>query len=483
MSHSNLEATSELIGAQTSASINAKRRRLVLAATIGNVLEWYDFLVYGLLALTIAKLFFPAESELASLLLSMASFGVGLAMRPVGAIVLGIYADRVGRKAALSLTIFIMALGTGLIAVAPTYERIGVWAPILIVFARLLQGFSCGGEPGGAIALLVESASPRHRGLYASWQAASPAAGFLLGALTTLAVTLMMSPAEIESGGWRWPFVFGLLIAPVGLYIRSELDEPELFLKARDASQGGATADTLRWEGQPMLIGLGVSVLFFVSAYLLLVYMPIFAVKQLELPFSAALLASVVAASVVFVFTPIAAAISDRIGRKPMLELASLGYLLLAYPAFVLITTRPSVVVLTCVQSAFGLLLAMYGGPVMSVLAELFPTRLRATAVAVVYNVAAAAIGGFAPFIVTWLIAATGDPRAPAFYLIVAAVSAAPRYFGCGIGMTNRCVGEVSSLTDLLPQRPSLRDRRCRLLQHVAHRRRSSLSNAAIIIT
>ena len=419
MNSSDLVTTAELIAAPT--SIDAKGRRVILGATIGNILEWYDFLVYGLLTLTIAKLFFPAESELGSLLLSMASFGIGLAMRPVGAIVLGLYADRVGRKSALSLAIFIMAVGTGLIAIAPTYESIGIWAPLLIVFARLLQGLSCGGEPGGAIALLIESAPAGRRGLYASWQAASPAGGFLLGALVTLAITSFMSPAQLEAGGWRWVFAFGLVIAPVGLYIRSQLDEPELFLKARNKPVEVAAADAFRREGQPLLMGVGISVLFFVGAYLLLVYMPVFAVKQLELPMSAALVASIVAASVTFVCTPIAAAISDRIGRKRMLQPAALAYLLLAYPAFAALTAWPSLAVLMFVQSVFGLLLAIYGGPLMAVLAELFPTRMRATAVAFVYNLAAAGMGGFAPFIVTWLIAATGDPRAPAFYIIASA--------------------------------------------------------------
>ncbi len=179
-------AKAQLIDAPASDAIRARRFRVVLAATIGNTLEWYDFLVYALLAVTIAKLFFPAGSELNSLLLSMATFGIGLVTRPVGAVVLGMYADRVGRKAALSLAIFIMALGTGLIAIAPTYEAIGIWAPLLIVFARLLQGFSCGGELGGAIALLVENAPERRRGLHASWQAASQSAGFLLGAVVTV---------------------------------------------------------------------------------------------------------------------------------------------------------------------------------------------------------------------------------------------------------------------------------------------------------
>jgi MFS transporter, MHS family, proline/betaine transporter len=419
MSHSALSANAELIAAPIAESISAKRRRIVLAATIGNTLEWYDFLVYGLLAVTIAKLFFPTGSELSSLLLSMATLGVGLVMRPVGAIVLGIYADRVGRRAALSWSIVIMALGTGLIAVAPTYETIGIYAPVLIVSARLLQGFSCGGEMGGAIAFLAENAPAGRRGLYASWQAASQAAGFLLAASVTMAMTLLMTPAQIEAGGWRWPFVLGLLIAPVGFYIRSKLDEPELFLKARDEARQAA-GDTLQREGQPALTALGVTVLFTVSAYVLFVYMPTFALRQLQLPFSGALQATVVASCLIVVCTPIAGAISDRIGRKPMLQLATLGYLLLTYPAFAMIIAWPSIALLAVVQSGFAVLMSIYGGPVVSVLAELFPTRLRSTAVAVAYNLVAV-VGGFAPAVITWLIAATGDPRAPAFYVIGAA--------------------------------------------------------------
>lgn len=410
-------AKAELIDAPAASAIRARRFRVVLAATIGNTLEWYDFLVYALLAVTIARLFFPAGNELNSLLLSMATFGIGLVTRPVGAVVLGIYADRVGRKAALSLAILMMALGTGLIAIAPTYEVIGIWAPLLIVFARLLQGFSCGGELGGAIALLVENAPERRRGLHASWQAASQSAGFLLGALVTLAVTLTMTPAQLESGGWRWPFVFGLLIAPVGLYIRSQLQEPELFLKARKAARSSAMADTLRQEGRLAFLALGVSVLYVVSAYVLFVYMPTFAVRQLHLSFTSALLAAIAAASLNLLCTPLAAAVSDRVGRKPMLQLATVAYLLLTYPAFALLTARPNAAVFTVVQLGFAALMALYGGPVVAVLAELFSTRVRSTAIAVAYNLVAM-LGGFAPFVVTWLIAATGNPRAPAFYVI-----------------------------------------------------------------
>jgi MHS family proline/betaine transporter-like MFS transporter len=198
------------------APLSAARRRVVLAATIGNTLEWYDFLIYGFLAVTIAKLFFPTENELTSLLLSVGTFGAAAVVRPIAGVILGIYADRVGRKAALTLTIFAMGLGTGLIVFAPTYASIGICAPVLMVSARLLQGFACGGELGGATAILVENAPDHSRGLYASWQTASQAVGVLLGAMVTMLVSLSMTQAQLEAWGWRLPFAFGLLIVPIG---------------------------------------------------------------------------------------------------------------------------------------------------------------------------------------------------------------------------------------------------------------------------
>ncbi len=417
-----LVARTEPIAAPAPTSSGAIRRRMVLAATIGNTLEWYDFLAYSFLSLTIAKLFFPTGDELSSVLLAVATFGIGLVMRPVGGLLLGIYADRVGRKAALTLTIFIMALGTGLIAVAPTYATIGIWAPLLVVISRLLQGFSCGGELGGATAILVESAPEGRRGLYASWQLTSQAAGFLLGAAVTMAVSLSMTSAQLEAGGWRLPFLLGLLIAPVGLYIRSKLDEPELFLKARQAVPAFSYSNALMSHGRSLLAGIGVAVLFVVSAYILFLYMPTYAVRQLQLPFSQALLASTLAGCVLLVCSPIFAAISDRLGRKPLLVAAALTLALLTYPAFMLLAAQPSLPRLAVVQSCFAVLMAMYSSPAISVLAELFPTPLRSTAVALTYNLTVAVVGGTAQIIVTWLIAATGTPLAPAFYVIGAAL-------------------------------------------------------------
>jgi MFS transporter, MHS family, proline/betaine transporter len=425
-----LTADAAPIRAANVSSNGAVRRRVVLAATIGNILEWYDFLVYGFLSVTIGKLFFPTGSELSSLLLSVATFGVGFVMRPIGAVVLGIYSDRVGRKAALTLTIFIMALGTGLIALTPTYASIGIWAPLLIAISRLLQGFSCGGELGGATAILAENAPEGRRGLYASWQTASQAAGLLLGALVTMLVSLSLTPGQLEAGGWRWPFAIGLLILPVGLYVRSKLDEPELFLRARGEATVLSFTEALRDQRWPMLTGVGVAVLYIACAYVLFVYMPTFAVRQMGLPLSQALIATVVAGGVVLLLSPPMAAISDRCGRRPLLLVSALAFALLTYPAFALISIQPSLAKLTAVQSGFAFLMAMYAGPAISVYSELFPTPVRSTAVSLVYNLTATVVGGFAPFIVTWLIAATGNPLAPALYVVSAAVISAAAILG-----------------------------------------------------
>jgi MHS family proline/betaine transporter-like MFS transporter len=246
------------------APLSAARRRVVLAATIGNTLEWYDFLIYGFLAVTIAKLFFPTENELTSLLLSVGTFGAAAVVRP--GVILGIYADRVGRKAALTLTIFAMGLGTGLIVFAPTYASIGICAPVLMVSARLLQGFACGGELGGATAILVENAPDHSRGLYASWQTASQAVGVLLGAMVTMLVSLSMTQAQLEAWGWRLPFAFGLLIVPIGFYIRSKLKEPDAYLKARTETPILSFMGMLLGERRSLLTAIGVAVLYLACA-------------------------------------------------------------------------------------------------------------------------------------------------------------------------------------------------------------------------
>jgi MHS family proline/betaine transporter-like MFS transporter len=251
--------------------------------------------------------------------------------------------------------------------------------------------------------------------------ASSQQIGFVLAAFIVMVINLSMTPAQIEAGGWRLPFVFGLVIVPVAIYVRFKLEDPEVFLKKRNEPIAASAATTLGREGRPLLLAFGILVLYVVSGNVHFVYMPTFAVQKLGLPSAGALFATVVTTCVSIVGTPLVAALSDRVGRKPILLLATLSYLLLTYPMFAIITTWPSVTLLTIVQSGLGFLNALYAGPLMSALAELFRTSVRATAVALAYSLTTI-IGGFSPAFATWLVAATGDARAPALIVIAAAI-------------------------------------------------------------
>lgn len=404
----------------------ATRRRAIIAATIGNGLEWFDFTVYSFFAVIIAKLFFPTGDDLTSFLLTVATFGVGFFMRPVGAIVLGVYADRVGRKAALTLTILLMALGTAIIGLAPTYDSIGLWAPALIVVARLIQGFSAGGEVGGATAFLIEHAPDEERGAYASWQQASQGISFMLGAAMGALVTNGLDQAQIDAWGWRIPFLFGLLIGPVGMYIRSHLEEPPEF-EARQAERRANNvkfsplSQVLRDHPREVLAGLGVTILWTVCTYVLVFYMPSYAKQQLGLPLGATFQSTAICGAIILVLCPLMGMLSDRVGRKRMLTVVALAILVLAYPLFHWLNVSPTTATLLQVQIVLGILLAAFTGPAPAVLAEQFPTEVRSTGLSLAYNFAVTIFGGFAPLIVTWLIESTHNKLAPAFYVIVAA--------------------------------------------------------------
>jgi MHS family proline/betaine transporter-like MFS transporter len=396
-------------------------RRAIVAATIGNTLEWYDFAVFGYFAATIGKLFFPAGNETASLLLTLATFGVGFFMRPVGALVLGSMADRKGRKSALSLTILLMAAGTALIGFAPTYATAGVLAPIMIVCARLLQGFSCGGEIGGATAFLVEHAPPARRGYYASWQQASQACALLLGSLFGAALSGLLTPDQLEGWGWRVPFLFGLLIGPVGFYIRSSIEESPDYL-ADKVHTPTPMRDTFRFHGRSLVTGLGITVSWTVCTYFFLVYMPTYSVRQLGLDRTSSFIANAAGLVMVLVLVPVFGNLSDRIGRRPLLLGAGLLIFLAAYPVLYGLTTHPTFIALLLAQLAFGALIAAFTGPAPATMAELFPVTVRSSGLSVAYNFAVTIFGGFAPFIATWLIQATGSSLAPAGYVMFAAV-------------------------------------------------------------
>ena len=400
----------------------ARRSTQIAAAVVGNALEWYDFVVYGFLTVIISRLFFPAESRYASLLLTMAAFGVGFFMRPVGGVALGLYADRAGRKAALQLIIALMTLSLGILALAPPYAAIGIAAPLLVVLARLLQGFATGGEFASATAFLVEIAPAHRRALYGSLQMVGQSLAALVGALAGALITRALSPEQLDSFGWRLPFAFGLLIGPVGLYIRRHLDETEEFERSRlhpERPRLGALAD----HGRGLAVTFGLVVCGTISYYVVLVYMPTFASTELGLSLGDAFASQVIGLALMTAVIPLAGALADRIGCRPVLIGATAAYFLALLPSFAWLHGAPSAFRLALVQSALCGVLGVYWGAFSTAVADEFPTRVRSTGLAVAYNTAVMAFGGFAQVIVTWLIHATESPLAPAFYLMFGAAT------------------------------------------------------------
>jgi len=404
----------------------APRPYQIAAAVIGNALEWYDFIIFGFFTVIISRLFFPADSQYASLLLTTATFGVGFFMRPVGGVILGIYADRRGRKAALLAVIASMTVAIALIAFAPTYAAIGIGAPLIIVLARLLQGFSAGGEFASATAFLIESAPAGQRGFYGSWQMVGQGLAVLAGAILGTVLTHTLSPEALEGWGWRIPFLFGLIIGPVGLYIRRNLAETAAFLQSdRSSAVRVAGSGALASHAKKILVCMGMVVSGTISFYVILIYIPTFARTQLHLPLDQAFLAQSIGLACEVVLIPICGVLSDRIGRKPVMIVALGLSLVVTYPLFAWVSSSPSFSSLLAMQVVLCGLFGVFNGPISTALGEQFPTRVRSTALAIGYNIAVMLFGGFAQFFVTWLIHATGTPIAPAFYLM----------FGAAVGL------------------------------------------------
>ena len=399
------------------------RTRLIAACTIGNALEFYDFVIYSFFAGTIGALFFPAEDPTVQLLLSFATYGVGFLMRPLGGMVLGSYADRRGRKAATVLTLFLMALGTGMIGLAPTYAQLGVFGPMLILVGRLLQGFSAGGEIGASTTLLAEYAPPQERGFFGSWQLASQGAAILVAAGLAWTINTLLPPDEVKAWGWRVPFLLGIFIVPIGLWLRRALKEThanEVDARTREVS---SLSLALRQHLGKIVAGVGIIVGGTASNAVIVLYMSTYAIRQLAMPATTALFAGVTAGLVTIIAAPIAGALSDRFGRR---KLIGISYLLIAasiYPAFILINAAPTLPTLLGVVVVLGALNAGGGAPGIIMIAELFPAEVRATGMSVVYALGVALFGGFGQFIVTWLIAVSGNPFAPAFYVIACCVA------------------------------------------------------------
>jgi len=398
----------------------------ISAIVIANALEWYEIVIYGYLAGVIAVLFFPSDSPSASLLLALASFGVTYVTRPLGAVVLGNYADRHGRKPALLVSIWVMLAGSAAIALVPTYATIGIWAPAIVVLARFLQGFSAGGEFGSSTAFLSEQ-DPGRRGYFASWQFASQGLTALLATGVGTLLTVLLTTQQIHDWGWRIPFLLGLLIYPIGIYIRSNLSETPDFSAQKTTSV--PIFKTLMENWRQLLVTLGLIVLGTVAVYTV-VFLPTYAVRQLSLSAQYGFAAGLFTASLQFLLVPVFGSLSDRYGRTSFPIVAALVLLVGIYPAFVWLSVEPTFSKLVFLQALLGITTAAYMGPLPALMSELFPTRARTSGLSICYAAGVAIFGGFAPFIHAWLIARTGSPAAPSFYVIFAAVVSLLALFG-----------------------------------------------------
>jgi MFS transporter, MHS family, proline/betaine transporter len=393
--------------------------KAVSAAVIGNVLEWYDFSVYAFVAVIIARKFFPSDNEVSALLATFLAYGLGFVARPLGGIVIGRLGDTRGRKTALLLTIFLMASGTVLIGLLPTYAMIGFWAPLLLVLARLMQGFSAGGEWGGSTAYIVEWAPPDRRGLFGSFQQTSVVAGLLLGSAIAALMNTVMTSAQMDDWGWRVPFLLGGLLGPVGIYMRRGIDETPAYRRVATEKESVRTGDS------GLLLAaraFGFTIVWTVCFYVLLSFMPTYTQKYLKLTPSAALWANTAGLLVLMVSIPLMGRLSDRIGRKPLLIACCLAFIVLPYPIFTYLNSGISIGQLIAVQVLFAILISMFSGPGPAAIAEMFPTRARSTWMTSGYALAVAIFGGFAPLISVWLIDRFNSPIAHVFYLIAAAV-------------------------------------------------------------
>ncbi|MBU6259485.1 MAG: MFS transporter [Burkholderiales bacterium] len=391
----------------------------VVAATVaGNALEFYDFVTYAYFAVYIGKTFFPAATPLGSLLLAVGVFGVGFFARPVGGVLIGAFADRAGRRPAMMLTIALITVGTLGLALTPSYQSIGLAAPIIVVLCRLVQGLALGGEVGPSSAFLIEAAPAQRRGIYASWQLASQGIAGLVAGLMGLAMTRSLGPAEMLAWGWRVPFLVGLLLVPLALYLRHHM--PETLHAKPVAAVNSGMVGIRRHRG---LIALAVLVIIggTVSTYLG-IFMTTYAITTLKLTPATAMGATVVGGLCTFVFSLVGGWLCDRYGRRPAMFWPRVAAALLTVPAFAWLVASPGAGVLFAVSGFLAALTAVSGAASLIAIPELLPRGIRATGMSIAYAVGVALFGGTTQLVITWLIGVTGNPAAPAWYAAGASV-------------------------------------------------------------
>ncbi|UGY19305.1 MFS transporter [Bradyrhizobium septentrionale] len=394
----------------------------ILRATSGNFLEQFDFFLFGFYAPLIAKAFFPSENETAALLNAFGVFWLGALMRPVGAIVLGAYIDKIGRRKGLIVTLAIMAVGTVVIAICPTYASIGIAAPIIVLLARLLQGFSAGVELGGVSVYLAEIATPGNRGFYTSFQSASQQVAIFVASILGFILSESMPAATVADWGWRIPFFVGCLIIPVIFFLRRTLEETPAFLAMKTHPTASEVFASALANWRIVILGMMIAVLTTTTFYFVTVYTPTFGKAVLKLSTQDALLVTLLVAVTNFIWNPVGGALSDRIGRKPvLLAIAGLS-LVTAYPALHWLVTNPSFGKMLAVEMMFSFYFGVYSGTMLGSLVEIVPAHVRTTCFSLAFALAAGLFGTFTPFASTWLIQQTGDKASPGYWLMCAAV-------------------------------------------------------------
>jgi MFS transporter, MHS family, citrate/tricarballylate:H+ symporter len=395
----------------------------VIRVATGNFLEMYDFMVFGYYAAAIGRTFFPRSSPSASLILSLATFGVGFLMRPLGALVLGAYIDRRGRRAGLMLTLALMSAGTLSIACMPGYLTLGIAAPLLVVAGRLLQGFSAGVELGGVSVYLSEIATPGHKGFYVSWQSASQQCAVIFAAFLGVVLNSLLSPAQMDAWGWRVPFLVGCCIIPFLLLIRRSLAETEDFLARKHYPSPREIMRSMAANWRIVTIGTMLVTMTTVSFYIITAYTPTFGSVVLHLAARDNLIVTLCVGASNLFWLPTMGALSDRVGRKPLLLACTLMALVTAYPALLWLGAHPSFMRLLSVELWLSFLYGSYNGAMVVFLTELMPTEVRATGFSLAYSLATALFGGFTPAICTYLIEWTGNRAMPGAWLSFAATA------------------------------------------------------------
>jgi MHS family proline/betaine transporter-like MFS transporter len=406
-----------------SSKITQHLKRNIFGGVVGNVLEWYDFAVFGFFAPVIGSQFFPSDNPMASLIKTFGVFAAGYLMRPIGGIIFGHFGDKLGRKRALQLSVMMMAIPTTLIGFLPTHAQIGLAAPILLVLIRLIQGVSVGGELVGSISFITEIAPKNRRGFFGSFSVCSAVGGILLGSAIATIAHGLFDPQFLKTWGWRIPFMLGFAIGGFGLWMRKGMVETPEFEKVKEAGAVGRSPVIEAVTSMPGRIFhvVAMLVLYAGGFYMLFVWWPTYLTKIVVPPISHALMINTISMVVLMILMPAAGYLSDLIGRKTVLAAAFLGTAVLAYP-LVIWTDHGMFGSALISQLIFAVLIAGALGPMAATLVELFPTRIRFSGIGVSYNITLAIFGGTAPLVSTWLVSRTGDIEAPAYYLIVMSI-------------------------------------------------------------